>query len=85
MGFSIQYYDLLLLSIGASLGLGAVIGFLTPVALELAVVFFGVVGIAFIGHGLFVNGPVDEPADLADEVEPEKVPAVLLPVDRLSE
>lgn len=29
----------------------------------------GLLAVAVIGHGLFVNGPVDDPADLADEVD----------------
>jgi hypothetical protein len=35
----------------------------------MSVTGFGVLAIAFIGHGLFVNGPVDQADDLTDEVD----------------
>ncbi|QFU82211.1 hypothetical protein [Natronorubrum aibiense] len=79
MGYTLHYYDLVLACIAVSLGLGAGIGYLTPVPLELAIAVFGVIAIVFIGHALFVNGPVDEPEDLTDELEVEEVPQVLSP------
>lgn len=69
-----QYYDLVLLAIAASLGTGAVVGVLTAVELSTAIVGFGVVALLLVGHALFVNGPVDEPADLTAEVEPDELP-----------
>ncbi|WP_436346350.1 hypothetical protein [Natronorubrum sp. FCH18a] len=81
MGYTLQYYDLVLGCIGASLGLGVGIGYATPVALELSVAVMGVVAIGFIVHALFVNGPVDEPEDLTEEVAVEEVPQVLSPME----
>ncbi|APX97666.1 hypothetical protein [Natronorubrum daqingense] len=81
MDYTLQYYDLVLVCIAASLGLGAVIGYATPVALELSVAALGLVSLGFIVHALFVNGPVDEVADLTEEVEPEAVPKVLSPIE----
>ena len=79
MGYTLHYYDLVLACIAASLGLGAGIGYVTPIALEPAVAVFGLVAIGVISHALFVNGPVDEPEDLTDELEVEEVPQVLSP------
>lgn len=81
MGYTLQYYDLVLISIGASLGIGAAVGYATPVPYPAAIVGLGVVAIAFIGHALFVNGPVDEKEDLGDEIELEEVPQVLSPME----
>ena len=69
MGYTWQYYDLLLLGIFASLSAGVLVGTLSSVAVSTAVTSAGVVAAAFIGHGLFVNGPVDRPRDLTDEVD----------------
>ena len=81
MGYSLHYYDLVLLCIAASLGLGVGIGYATSVPIEASIAALGLVAIAFIVHALFVNGPVDEPAELTEEIEPEEVPQVLSPVD----
>ena len=81
MGYTLHYYDLVLLCIAGSLGLGALIGYATPIAIEASIVALGAVAIAFIGHALFVNGPVDEVEDLTEEVPAEEVPQVLSPVD----
>ena len=81
MGYSLHYYDLILLCIGGSLAAGALIGYATPIALEVAVSVLGLVAIGFIGHALFVNGPVDEAEDLTDEVPVEEVPQVLSPTE----
>ncbi|QSX00660.1 hypothetical protein [Haloterrigena alkaliphila] len=81
MGYSLHYYDLVLACIAASLGLGAVIGTVTAVALEVAIAVLGLVAIGFIVHALFVNGPVDDTEDLAEEIELEDVPAVLSPME----
>ncbi|AFO55829.1 MULTISPECIES: hypothetical protein [Natrinema] len=81
MGYAIHYYDLVLICIAASLGTGAVVGYATPVPFPVAVVVLGLVSIAFIGHALFVNGPVDDTADLSAEIDLEEVPAVLSPLE----
>ena len=81
MGYSVHYYDLVLLCIAASLGLGALVGYATPVALEVSIVALGLVAIGFILHALFVNGPVDELEELTEEVPIEDVPQVLSPLD----
>jgi len=39
------------------------------VPLTTSVPALALVAVAFIGHGLFVNGPVDEVDDLAEEVD----------------
>ncbi|WP_423746036.1 hypothetical protein V5735_15260 (plasmid) [Haladaptatus sp. SPP-AMP-3] len=69
MAYTWQYYDLVLGGILASMVFGVSIGYLTAVSLSLSVIGAGFVAVAIIGHGLFVNGPVDEPSDLANEVE----------------
>lgn len=69
MGFTWQYYDLVLGAIFLSVALGAVVGVLSPVPLATAVAGAAVVSVALIGHALFVAGPVDEVGDLAEEVE----------------
>jgi hypothetical protein len=69
MAFTWQYYDLVLLGIFASMTLGVVVGLVTALSLSLAVTGAGFVAAVLIGHGLFVNGPVDAPSDLTNEVE----------------
>ncbi|QRV17000.1 hypothetical protein JMJ58_09090 [Haloterrigena salifodinae] len=81
MGYSLHYYDLVLVCIAASLGLGAGIGYATTIAIETSVAVLGLVAIAFIVHALFVNGPVDQPEELTGEVDLEEVPQVLSPVE----
>ena len=81
MGYSLHYYDLVLLCIGASLGLGAGIGYATSVPIETSIAALGVVAIGFIVHALFVNGPIDETDDLTEEVDVEEVPTMLSPLD----
>ncbi|WP_226482101.1 hypothetical protein [Natrinema amylolyticum] len=81
MTYSLHYYDLVLVCIAASLGTGAVVGYATPVPFPVAVVALGIVSIAFIGHALFVNGPVDDTEDLSEEVDLEEVPKVLSPME----
>lgn len=71
---SLAYYDIVLLAIAVSVGVGAGVGVVTPVSLPLAVGLFSLVAVGLIGHALFINGPVDEPEDLTEEVEPEEVP-----------
>ncbi|WP_227134079.1 hypothetical protein [Halorubellus salinus] len=74
MDYQWQYYDLVLLGIVVAMGVGAVVGFATPVAPTTSVTATSLVAVGLIGHGLFVNGPVDDVDDLTDEVEPEEVP-----------
>ena len=81
MGYSLYYYDLVLVCIAASLGLGAGIGYATSVPVEVSIAALGLVAIGFIAHAMFVNGPVDRPEELTDEVDLEEVPQVLSPVD----
>lgn len=51
------------------MAVGAAVGLLTSVPATQTVTAAGLVAVALIGHALFVNGPVDRPADLADEVD----------------
>ncbi|NEU56666.1 hypothetical protein [Halorussus sp. MSC15.2] len=69
MDYTVQYYDLVLVAIFATMGVGAVVGVLTSLALPTAVIIAGVVAALVIAHSLFVRGPVDEPGDLTDEVD----------------
>lgn len=68
MGYTWQYYDLILLGIAASMVLDAGVGILTAVPVPMAVIAGGVLASTIIGHGLFVNAPVDEPRNLTNEV-----------------
>jgi len=70
MGYTWQYYDLVLLGIGGCVATGVLVGVLTSVPLTGAVIGACLFAAALIGHGLFVNGPVDAPGDLTDPVEP---------------
>ncbi|SDC69612.1 hypothetical protein [Natrinema hispanicum] len=81
MEYTLQYYDLVLSGIGASLGLGVLIGAATTVSFFVAVAGFGGVAIALITHALFINGPVDDTEDLTEEVALEEVPQVLSPIE----
>ncbi|MFC6726525.1 hypothetical protein ACFQE1_19585 [Halobium palmae] len=69
MGYTWQYYDVILLGIFLSMSAGALGGYFTTVPMPAAVAVAGLVAIAFMAHGLFVNGPVDRTADLTDEVD----------------
>ena len=75
MGYTLQYYDVVLVGIVSALGVGGAVGVLTPVA----VVALGGVAIGIMGRALFVNGPVDGVDDLAEEVEEGSVTAEELP------
>ena len=68
MGYSLQYYDLVLGGVLASLLAGVAVGWLTPLPITATVPVFAAVAAAIIGHGLFVNGPVDRASDLTEEV-----------------
>lgn len=82
MGYTWQYYDVVLVGVLVSMLLGAGVGLFTPVALPTAIIACSLLAIAFIGHGLFVNGPVDALDDLAEEVDPlADLPDDLSPLD----
>ncbi|MFC6836739.1 hypothetical protein [Halomarina ordinaria] len=69
MGYTWQYYDLVLAGIAASLLAGVAVGYATALSMEVAVIATCLLALVVMGHGLFVNGPVDAPADLADPVD----------------
>lgn len=69
VNYTWQYYDLVLVGIAVSVVVGGVVGYATGASLPLAVAATSLLAVVFILHGLFVNGPVDEPGDLRDEVE----------------
>ena len=69
MDYTIQYYDLVLAIVGGCLAVGWIVGAFTAVATTVAVPVMGLLAILVIGHGLFVNGPVESPRDLTDEVD----------------
>lgn len=74
MGYTVQYYDLVLVAIITSLALGGAVGALTEIAMPVAIVLLGGVAIGVMGHAMFVNGPVDDLEDLTEEVELEDAP-----------
>jgi hypothetical protein len=76
MDYSLHYYDLVLLAIISSMGVGVGVGLLTGISMTLAVTLFSVVATVFVGHALFFNGPVDDIEDLADDVESDQVPVL---------
>ena len=69
MEYTWQYYDLVLGAILLTMVGGVGIGVATDIATPTAVTGAGFVAAALIGHGLFVNGPVDDAGDLTDEVD----------------
>lgn len=69
MDYTWQYYDLLLAAIAASMLLGLFVGLASSVAVTTATTVSGIVAAGFIGIGMFVIAPVDEPSDLAEPVE----------------
>lgn len=74
MGYTLRYYDVILVAILGSLVVGLGIGYLTPIPLYLAVFALAILGVLLIGHALFVRGPVEDVGDLTEEVEPEELP-----------
>ncbi|QLD89201.1 hypothetical protein HWV07_09215 [Natronomonas salina] len=78
MDYTLQYYDLVLVAIIGSIALGGAIGALTPIAMPFAIVLLGAVAIAFMGHAMFVNGPVDDFEDLTQEVDENPINPGLL-------
>jgi hypothetical protein len=82
MGYSLQYYDLVLLGIVVAMGTGAIVGYATAFAMPTSITGAGLVAVALIGHGLFVNGPIDDPGDLTADVDAEEIlPDEPLPID----
>ncbi|RZH69682.1 hypothetical protein ELS17_04935 [Natrinema altunense] len=81
MGYAIHDSDLVLICLAVSLENGAVVGYATPVLFPAAAVVLGPVSIALIGHALFVNGRVDDTADLSGEIVLQKMPAVPSPME----
>lgn len=69
MSYTWQYYDLVLLGILVSLGSGVAVGQFTSLPSTTTIPVAGLVAIAIMAHGLFVNGPVDAPRDLTEEVD----------------
>ena len=69
MEYTVQYYDLVLAAIFATMVAGAGVGVLTPLSIPTAVTVAGLAAALLIGHGLFVNGPIDATEDLTDEVD----------------
>jgi hypothetical protein len=64
-----RYYDLVLLGVGGNMAIGAVVGVLTTLPLEFAVIGPGSAAVAITAHGMFVRGPIDEPSDLPEAVD----------------
>lgn len=69
MAYTWQYYDLVLVAIGASFLVGLIVGFVTALSVPVAVTGTSLVAAALVGHGLFVNGPVETPEDLTEPVD----------------
>ncbi len=66
---ALQYYDLVLGGIFASVALGALVGYVTAIETVLAVVVASALAVGLIVHALFVKGPVHGIEELTDEVE----------------
>lgn len=81
---ALQYYDVVLAGIAGSILLGAAIGLVTDLPLLVTVPAMCLVAIVIMGHALFVNGPVDNIHDLADEVDPEDIPLVATATESLN-
>lgn len=69
MDYTWQYYDLVLLGMALAMVVGIGVGLYTSFSLPLAIVAAGAVTVAVMGHAMFVNGPVDAPSDLTEEVD----------------
>lgn len=74
MTVSLHYYDLVIVAIAASMIAGVAIGLLTAVPIMIAVALFGLVAIAIVAHALFLNGPIQQPGDLTEPIEPQEIP-----------
>jgi hypothetical protein len=69
MDYTWKYYDLVLIGIAASMAVGGGVGYLTALSVRVTVSVAGLVAVLIMAHGMFVNGPVDSPEDLTEEVE----------------
>ena len=69
MDYTVQYYDLVLGAIAGSLLVGVAVAYATALSATLSVAAMGLVAMAAVYHGLFVNGPVDEIEDLSRETD----------------
>lgn len=78
MGYTVQYYDVVLGAIIGALVFGGLVGAFTAIRMPIAIVVVGAVAIALMGHAMFVNGPVDQLDDLTEEVEAEPITDVPL-------
>jgi hypothetical protein len=78
MAYQLQYYDLVLAGIIAAIGLGGLVGAVTWIRMPFAIAGLGAVSI--MGHAMFVNGPIDDLDDLAEEVEEGQVSSERLPL-----
>ena len=67
--YSLHYYDVVLVAVAASLGAGVAVGAATRIPTAASVPAFAGLALVIVAHALFVNGPVDAPRDLADEVD----------------
>lgn len=68
VGYTWQYYDGVLFGVAASAS-GAPASDGSRRSLLASIGAFSVPSMLIVGHGLFVNGSIDEPADLTEEVE----------------
>jgi hypothetical protein len=80
MAYQLQYYDLVLAGIIAAIGLGGLVGAVTWIRMPFAIAGLGAVSIGIMGHAMFVNGPIDDLDDLAEEVEEGQVSSERLPL-----
>ena len=69
MEYTVRYYDLVLVAIFTTMAVGAGVGAVTHLAMPTAVTVAGLAAALLVGHGLFVNGPVEGADDLTDEVD----------------
>ncbi|WP_408957290.1 hypothetical protein [Natrinema sp. 74] len=74
MVISIQYYDLVLLGILASLVLGFAAGALTTISTAITVPAAALIGIALIYQTIFLRGPVSSTSDLSEEAHEIELP-----------
>lgn len=54
-----NYYDIVLLTVPVSIMGGILASIVTDVPFQIAIILGAIVGIAVIGHSMFINPPVD--------------------------
>lgn len=59
MGYAWKYYALVPIGVGLSVLLGGAVGVFPALSVRLTVSVAGLVAFLVMGHGMFVNGPVD--------------------------